>query len=121
MKSHFLINNYNFSLFSLNSVFVVSLFSILLSIIFSQITGVNFEFYYLTYVFLVLTFFFSFLYHFKKLLKINKHIFYILFYFITITIPITFFLGNFITILIFIKNWLLFIPICFFMIINFQF
>ena len=120
MKSNFLINNYNFSLFSLNSVFLVSLFSILLSIIFSQISGLNFEFYILTYVFIVITFLFSFLYHFQKLLKINKYIFYILFYFITITIPITLFLGNFITIIIFIKNWLLFIPICFFMIINFK-
>ena len=120
MKSKFLINNYNFSLFSLNSVFLVSLFSILLSIFLSEITGKHFEFYILSYVFIVITFLFSFLYHFKKLLKINKYIFYILFYFVTITIPITLFLGNFITIIIFIKNWLLFIPICFFMIINFK-
>ena len=120
MKSKILINNYIFSLYSLNTVFIISLFSILLSIIFSEIAGINIEFYLVTYFFLTITLLFSFLYYFKKLIKVNKLIFYLLFYFIFITIPITLFLGNFITIIIFIKNWLLFIPICFFMIINFK-
>lgn len=120
MRSKFILKNYSFSLFSLNFVFIISLFSILFSIIFSEITGINFQFYYLTYFFSVVTFIFSFLYFFKKLLKINKHIFYLLFYFICVTIPITIFLGNFVTVLIFIKNWLLFIPIFFFMVINFK-
>ena len=121
MQPHLTYTNPNrTSLLLLKVTFMVSLLAVLLSMILSFFFKTVIFFYSVSYYLIGFLFLFSFLLRFHTHLPVYKSVMILIAYFLAITIPITAVNSNIITVLIFFKNTLLFLPIFLYFKMNFK-